>query len=170
MARFRVELELSAEEEDSGTVVEEITETTSGRFQGLDAAVETFGRSKLRSKTPEHALRELDWSLLGLWMIQLFAMKEQLAIGHPPTHSSAARAIHAIRDVFHHWSEIPTKGTSLKSKLRQAVTDQYQRSKESKRARYRPDNKDKPSAGKPILLAATRQHKLLLKNYLALSI
>ena len=131
---------------------------------------QTFGRSKLRSKTPEHALRELDWSLLGLWMIQLFAMKEQLAIGHPPTHSSAARAIHAIRDVFHHWSEIPTKGTSLKSKLRHAVTDQYQRSKESKRARYRPDNKDKPSAGKPILITATRQHKLQLRDYLALSI
>ena len=131
---------------------------------------QTFGRSKLRSKTPEPALRELDWSLLGLWMIQLFAVKEQLAIGQPPTHSSAARAIHAIRDVFPHWSEIPTKGTSLKSKLRQAVTDQYQRSKESQQARYRPDNKDKPSAGKPNLINATRQHKLQLKYYLALSI
>ena len=87
---------------------------------------QTFGRSKLRSKTPDRALRELDWSLLGLWMIQLFAVKEQLAIGQPPARSSAALAIHAIRDVFHHWSEIPTKGASLKSKLRQAVTDKYQ--------------------------------------------
>ena len=26
---------------------------------------QTFGRSKLRSRTPAHALRELDWSLLG---------------------------------------------------------------------------------------------------------
>ena len=43
MARFRVELELSAEEEDSGAVIEEVTEATRGRFQGLDAAVEAFG-------------------------------------------------------------------------------------------------------------------------------
>jgi hypothetical protein len=130
---------------------------------------QTFGRSKLRSKTPDRALRELDWSLLGLWMIQLFAVKEQLAIGQPPARSSAALAIHAIRDVFHHWSEIPTQGASLKSKLRHAVTDQYQRTKESKQARYRPDNKDKPSAGKPVIITAKRQHKLQLKQYLALA-
>ena len=43
MARFRVELELSAEEEDSRAVVEEVTEATRGGFESLDAAVETFG-------------------------------------------------------------------------------------------------------------------------------
>ena len=73
---------------------------------------QTFGRSKLRSRTPDHALRELDWSLLGLWMIQLFAVKEQIAICEPPTHSSAALAIRAM---FHSWSEIPPRGTSLKT-------------------------------------------------------
>ena len=129
---------------------------------------QTFGRQKLKSKTPEHALRELDWSLLGLWMIQLFAVKEQIAIGEPPTHSSAALAIRAIRDVFHSWDEIPSKGSSLKSKLRHAVIDQYERSKESKKARYRPDDKDKPCAGKPVLIDANRKHKLMLKQYLAL--
>ena len=130
---------------------------------------QTFGRSKLRSKTPERALRELDWSLLGLWMIQLFAVKEQLAVGQPPTRSSAAMAIHAIREVFHSWSEIPTRGTSLKSKLRHAITDQYERSRKSKQARYRPDNKDKPHAGKPRIITAKRMHKLLLKQYLAIA-
>ena len=125
---------------------------------------QTFGRGKLRSKTPDRALREWDWSLPGLWMIPLFAVKEQLAIGQPPTRSSAALAIRAIRDVFHAWSEIPTRGTSLKSKLRQAVTDRYERSKKSKQARYRPDNKDKPHAGKPVIGTATRQHKLQLRQ------
>ena len=129
---------------------------------------QTFGCRKLKSRTPEHALRELDWSLMGLWMIQLFAVKEQIAIGEPPKHSSAALAIRAIRDVFHSWSEIPTKGTSLKSKLRHAVTDQYERSKESKKSRYRPDDKDKPCAGKPVVKTANRKQKLMLKQYLAL--
>jgi hypothetical protein len=128
---------------------------------------QTFGRRKLRSKTPDRALRELDWSLLGLWMIQLFAVKEQIAIGQPPLHSSARLAIDAIRHVFHHWSEIPHRSHSLKSKLRHAVTDQYHRTKKSKQARYRPDTKDKPSAGKPVLIKAKRKHKLLLKQHLA---
>ena len=43
MAHYRVELELSAEEEDSGATVLEITEATRGGFEVLDAAVETFG-------------------------------------------------------------------------------------------------------------------------------
>jgi hypothetical protein len=102
-------------------------------------------------------------------MIQLFAVKEQIAIGQPPLHSSASLAIHAIRDVFHHWSEIPTRGNSLTSKLRQAVTDRYPRSKKSKPARYRPDNKDKPSAGKPILITADRKHKLQLTRFVAMT-
>ena len=130
---------------------------------------QTFGRGKLRSKTPERALRELAWSLPGLWMIRLFAVTEQLAIGQPPTRSSAAWAIRAIRDVFHSWSEIPTRGTRLKSKPRPAVTDHHHRSKKSQQARYRPDNQDKPHAGKPVLITANRQHKLMLKQYLAIT-
>lgn len=130
---------------------------------------QTFRRGKLRSKTPERALRELDWSLLGLWMIQLFAVKEQITIGQPPRHSSASLAIQAIRDVFHNWSEIPAAGNSLSEKLSRAVTDQYQRSKQSKKARYRPENKDKPSAGKPVIIRASREHKRQLARYLALT-
>ena len=102
---------------------------------------QTFGTSKLRSKTPDRALRELDWSLLGLWMIQLFVVKEQIEIGHPPAHSSVAQAIRVVRDMICHWSETPTKDQDLSAQLRQAVTDQYHRTKNSKRARYRPDNK-----------------------------
>jgi len=99
-------------------------------------------------------------------MIQLFAVKEQIAIGDPPTHSSAALA---ILDVFHSWSQNPTRGTSLKTKLRRATTDDYERSKKSKQSRYRPDNKDKPHAGKPVFITATKQHKSQLKQYLALT-
>lgn len=122
---------------------------------------QTFGRSKLRIRTPDHALRELDWSLLRLWMIQLFAVKEQIAIGEPPTHSSAELAIRAM---FHSWSQIPTRGTSLKTKMRHATTDHHERSKKSKQSRYRPDNKDKPHAGNPVIITATKQHKSQLKE------
>jgi hypothetical protein len=131
---------------------------------------QTFRRSKLRSKTPQRALCELDWSLLGLWMIQLFAVKEQIAVHEPPLHSSAALAIDAIRNAFHDWSQIATKGDDLKSKLRHAVTDHYERSKKSKQARYRPDSPDKPSAGKPNVVTANSEHKLRLKEHIAIAI
>jgi hypothetical protein len=44
---------------------------------------QTFGRGTLLSRTPQRATVELEWSLLGLWMIQLLAVKEQLAVGSP---------------------------------------------------------------------------------------
>jgi len=130
---------------------------------------QTFRCGKLRSRTPDHALREWDWSLLGLWMIQLFAVKEQIEIGEPPERSRVSQAIPVIREMFHHWSEIPGPEDNLFSKLQHAVTDQYQRTKASKKARYRPYNKDKPSAGKPVIITASRQHKLMLKQYLAIA-
>ena len=61
---------------------------------------QTYGRGKLRSRTADRALVELDWSLLGLWMIQLFAAKEQIAIASPPEQSSAAVAISIIRELM----------------------------------------------------------------------
>ena len=125
---------------------------------------QTFGRCQLLSRTPDRALRELDWSLLGLWMIQLFALKAQGPLGLPPSRSSPAQAIRAIRTAFHEWSEVPQKGSSLKSKLQQSLTDTYSRTKKSKQARYRPANKDKPHAGKPKVLNATQQQKRQLKQ------
>ena len=64
---------------------------------------QTYGRGKLLSRTPQRALVELDWSLLGLWMIQLFAVKEQLAIASPPQCSSVALAVAVIQEAMHAW-------------------------------------------------------------------
>ncbi len=124
---------------------------------------QTFGRRKLRSKTPDRALVELDWSLLGLWMIQLFAVKEQIEIGEVPEHCSVSLAIQVIRTTFQRLSERPDQ--DFWEQLQSATKDQYKR-KASKKARYRPHNKDKPKAGEPKVRLATREHKALLKRYL----
>ncbi len=123
---------------------------------------QTFGRRKLRSKTPDRALVELDWSLLGLWMIQLFAVKEQIEIGEVPEHCSVSLAIQVIRTTFQRLSERPDQ--DFWEQLQSATKDQYKR-KASKKARYRPHNKDKPKAGEPKVRLATREHKALLKRY-----
>ena len=125
---------------------------------------QTFGRRKLRSKTPERAKVELDWSLIGLWMIQLLAVKEQIKIGEPPGQSSASLAIRVIRQMFLGWSDLPAEGEDMFSQLQAATIDTYQR-KGSKQARYRPNYKDKPSAGKPKIVFAKRKHKDNLDAY-----
>ena len=121
---------------------------------------QTFGRGKLLSRTPQRALAELDWSLLGLWMIQLLAVKEQVAVGSPPERSSVALAVSVIQEAMHAWPDEVCNPRVLRSRLSAAVKDEYHRTT-SKRARYRPHFKDVPFAGKPkILLASAKQRKV----------
>jgi hypothetical protein len=127
---------------------------------------QTFGRGKLLSRTPQRALVELDWSLLGLWMIQLLAVKEQLAMGSPPQRSSVALAVSVIQEAMHAWPEDVCNPHVLRHRLSAAVKDEYHRAT-SKRARYRPHFKDVPSAGKPKIVRATARQR---KAYQALTI
>jgi hypothetical protein len=121
---------------------------------------QTFGRRKLRSRTPERAYVELDWALLGLWLIQLFAVKEQLEMGDIPEHCSTALAIQVVRETFRRWWERPDE--PFASKLQGAIKESYT-SHGSKKARYCPNFKDKPSAGSPVIRTATRWHKVRIK-------
>ena len=125
---------------------------------------QTFGRRTLRSRTPERAYAELEWSLLGLWMIHLFAVKEQVKIGEPPSQTSAAMAIQVVRSILFLWCEVPEEGEDLCSQLQRAVIDTYER-QSSKRARYRPNKKDVPSAGKPKITVADQKRKRQLERY-----
>jgi hypothetical protein len=125
---------------------------------------QTFGRRTLRSRTPDRAYAELEWSLLGLWMIHLFAVKEQVAIGEPPEQTSAAMAIRVVRSILFLWCEVPEEGSELTAQLQQAVLDNYTR-RTPKQGRYRPNKKDKPSAGKPVIEKANQKKKLLLEKY-----
>lgn len=114
---------------------------------------QTFGRTKLRSRTADRALVELDWALLGLWLIQLFAIHEQIEIGEVPEQCSASLAIGIVRSMMvGGWCR--SEG-SLEEQLRKARQDAHDR-KRSKGSRYRPDNPDKPSAGKPRIKTLTR--------------
>ena len=117
---------------------------------------QTFGRSKLHSRTPEHAYVELEWSLLGLGLIQLLTAAQQIPQGIGPERTSMSLAVQVFRDAI-------SRGHTLRlsQALEEAVKDPYQRGG-SKAARYRPDNKDKPSAGQPKLVNATAEQR---RNY-----
>ena len=150
-----------------------LSDPLASRIYGLRWGIElqfrtikqTFGRRTLRSRTPDRAYAELEWSLLGLWMIHLFAVKEQLKIGEPPDRISAALAIHAVRSSFFRWCEIAESGADLWTQLQNAVIDSYERHG-PKRGRYQPHQKSIPSAGEPKIIEANQKKKQLLERYL----
>jgi hypothetical protein len=125
---------------------------------------QTFGRRTLRSRTPDRALVELDWSLVGLWLIQLLAIKEQIELGKLPENCSVGLAITIIREAFdRRWEPTPH---NLAHALRNAVKDTYSR-KCPKAGRYQPNSGSKPSCGQPIIIRANASHKTLLQKYFA---
>jgi hypothetical protein len=124
---------------------------------------QTFGKRKLKSRTPENVLVELEWSLVGLWFIQLLAAREQIKIGSLPQYSSVALALLAIQEAMRSHSDPAPNKQALKKALSQAVTDQYKR-KSRKTARYKPNYNDKPTSRKPKIRKATKAQRKLFDS------
>jgi hypothetical protein len=61
---------------------------------------QTFGRDQLRSHAPHNVQLELDWSLLGLWSLELLAVHELVTCGQSPYALSTAGALRAIRQTL----------------------------------------------------------------------
>jgi len=118
------------------------------------ALKQTFGLGTLRSRNADHALAELNWSIVALTMVQLLAIREQSKFDIPPENSSVGEALRAIRRAMRSWHEVSQKTESLTARLMDAVKDEYER-KTKKAARYHAKYKDKPSAGKPMVRKAT---------------
>lgn len=125
---------------------------------------QTFGRGKLRSRNSEHALVELDWSLVALTMVQLFAIREQIKLDKPPENTSVSEAIGAIRYAMENWHEVARGQDKLTSRLQAATKDTYARTS-GKTSRYQSQYKDKPKATSPVIAQATHKQR---KAYRAL--
>ena len=135
-------------------------------FRGLK---QTLERAKLRSRNDQRLFVELEWSILGMAVAELFALKEQLTEKTPvaarhrpppePTKRSLAKTIRALRHCMRNLNDIPEPDRDLRRLLAAAVTDNYTR-QAPKRARYRPNNPDKnKSLGEPQLRKLTPQEK-----------
>jgi hypothetical protein len=148
----------------SDRVAEELYRQRWGVEVQFRSLKQTFGRGKLRSHNPDRALVEMEWSLLGLLVIQLLAIKEQLPAGIQPEQLSVAEAIRVVRQCFDELSEPPAPGKDFRWLIQQAIVDPYERSSK-KEARYKPNYGTKPSAGKPTISTAKRIHKLHLQKH-----
>lgn len=148
----------------TGRVAEELYRQRWGIEVQFRSLKQTFGRSKLRSRNPERVLVEMQWSLLGLTVIQLWAIVEQQKASLLPEQLSVAHAIRAVRRCLEELGERPTSGNDLRASLRRAILDGYNRSS-NKEARFKPKYNTQPSASKPIVTIATAKHKLQLQQH-----
>jgi hypothetical protein len=126
---------------------------------------QTYGKSKLRARTPEIAAVELHWSLLGLTMLQLLAIKEQTRAGEPARKTSIAAVLRIVRSMMAARSERRPASASLGKRLQNATTDNYQR-RSKKPSRDYPRRKEEPNTGPPIILTATPEQRQRARNFL----
>ena len=105
-------------------------------FRGLK---QTLDRGKLRCRNDQRLLAELNWSIMAMAVVELFALKEQLAQqadrsrnqkqAADPAKRSLANAMRAIRGCMRDRDGIPEPGRDLATLLGEAVTDSYDRKK-----------------------------------------
>jgi hypothetical protein len=128
---------------------------------------QTFGCRKLRSRAPQNARLELDWSLVGLWCICLLGQRELAASGKDPTRLSAAAAIKAVQSTLHEYRVRPDSlDEVLWSKLRLAVLDNYRRSS-SKTSRNYPRKNKRHRIGSPKITHASKDQVHAAKQLMA---
>jgi hypothetical protein len=114
---------------------------------------QTLSRRKMLSDCPRHAEVELDWSVVGLWLLGLMSVSQIIASGQPPHRWSVASALRVVRRAMDRASRRCRRG-GLQAELRAAVKDGYQRHG-SKKARHWPHKKTEKPPGAPKIRVAS---------------
>lgn len=141
---------------------------------------QTMGKRKLRCDAPANAAAELDWAVVGLWLLGLMSVERIIGAGHEPGAWSVAASLRIVRRAMaatatapSPWSGWrrrrgdPRRGSRLARALAGATRDQYARTR-PKTARHWPHKKKDKPPGDPrarmaeeseIQLAAALQEK-----------
>ncbi len=144
-------------------------------FRGLK---QTLDRAKLRCRNHRRLMAELNWSIMAMAVVELFALKEQLqptraktktktkaaVTTGDPRKRSLAGAMRALRYCLNHLESAPQANRNLRLRLRQAVTDDYVR-KSAKRSRHRRINPDKKPLGDPHIRRLTPKERTQLNTF-----
>ena len=115
---------------------------------------QTFGRRKLRSHAAKNAEIELQWSLIGLWGIGLYASHELVSQKIPLARLSIAGSLKTFRRIASDYLHPQEKNQRLRELLRKALRDDYPR--QDKTSRDFPRKKQERPAGKPKIIKATK--------------
>ena len=132
-------------------------------FRGLK---QTIDKHELRCRNSDRALVELNWSLCGMAVAELLALREQLAgrkRDADPGDRSLANTLRALRKAMRNLRKAICSDDNLRDDLDRAKAQRYH-NRTDKKARYRPANPDKKTLGEPKLrkLTASERKKLIL--------
>jgi hypothetical protein len=126
---------------------------------------QTYQRRKLRSAQADNARLELEWSLLGLWAMALYAQVELARKNVPAAKVSLAGVLRAFRRMLRDYLHPAEPHGSLCALVRRAVLDNYHRPHKASRTDTR-RKYDKPP-GPPDIRNATRAQIKLAKQLAA---
>jgi Transposase DDE domain len=121
---------------------------------------QTFQRRKLRSASAENARVELEWSLVGLWCLALYAQVELVRQGRDPAQLSIAGVLRVFRRLLRDYLHPMQRSRSLSALLRQALCDRYPRSNKASRNYPRKKHPDPPPGPPKIKTATAAQVRL----------
>jgi hypothetical protein len=114
---------------------------------------QTFQRRKLLSASAPNARIEIQWSLVGLWAMALYALVEAAQCGTSPGRLSFAQLLRGFRRTMRDYLHPTERERSLCKRLRQAIIDPYIR--KNKESRDHPRKKKERAPGAPLILYAT---------------
>lgn len=123
---------------------------------------QTFGRRKLRSASATNARVELEWSIVGLWGMGLFATAELNRRRISLRRLSMAAVLKAFRRIARDYLHPSDRRTTLRRQIGQALIDCYQR--QNKTSRNYPRKKQERPAGKPVIKYARKTQTNLARR------
>lgn len=130
-------------------------------YRGLK---QTFGRRRLKGRTPESALAELHLSMLSLWMLHLLgtlASKQYQAPDPTLPALSTVGLLDVVRDAM--TTTFYDDGKSFEQSLAMAQLDGYQRKKDKRSRRYPRQNQQK-KCGAPVFRPPKYEEKTKLRS------
>jgi len=138
-------------------------------FRGLK---QTIDKHTLRCRNSDRLLVELDWSLRGMAVAELLALREQIAASRPdqpngdyePQDRSLANTMRALRNCMRNATKDCGAADDLLHQLSQATVQRYA-NRTDKRARYRPQNPDKKPLGDPNVRKMNTEQRERLRNH-----
>jgi len=125
---------------------------------------ETLDARKLRSRAPAQALKELEWTVIGLQLLGLMSVAEVVADGASPGCWSSAGALRIVRDAMANRPPHEPTTLSVIEQLGQARQDGYERFS-SKTSRDYPRKKQQKPPGAPKIRPATAKELRNARRY-----
>ena len=121
---------------------------------------QTMGKRKLRCDAPANAAVELQWSVIGLWLLGLMSVSRIVERGGRPGSWSVAGSLRVVRRVMDELRRGGRCSATLEQALAEAVQDGYARAG-PKKSRHWPDKKKETPPNPPLArMASELQIKL----------